>query len=65
MEFANSSLLDEASAAGECVLMAWRLHKKKRNTVIVSEDLFESSKEVIQTFSGQLGIKIIFSEEIS
>ena len=40
LEFANSSLLDEASAAGESVLMAWRLHRKKRNTVIVSNQLF-------------------------
>ncbi len=50
MEFANSSLLDEASAAGESVLMAWRHFRNKRQTVIVSENLFESSKAVIKTF---------------
>jgi len=47
MDFANSSLLDEASACGESVLMAWRLHKKKRNTVLVSDQLFECSKAVL------------------
>lgn len=37
MDFANASLLDEASAAGEGVLMAWRITKKKKNTVLVSD----------------------------
>ena len=36
VEFANASMLDEASAAGEGVLMAWRHLKKKRNTILVS-----------------------------
>lgn len=40
MEFANASLLDEASAAGEAVFMAHRICKKKRNTVIVSHTVF-------------------------
>ena len=44
MEFANASLLDEASAAGESVLMAWRQMKKKKNTIIISNKLFEASK---------------------
>jgi glycine dehydrogenase len=47
MDFANASLLDEASAAAEAVLMAWRLHKKSRKVILVSDTVFKCSKEVI------------------
>lgn len=43
MDYANASLLDEASAAGEGVLMAWRLHKKTKNTILVSNTVFKAS----------------------
>lgn len=46
MEYANASLLDEASAAAEAALMSKRL-RPNRNIVLISEDVFESSKQVI------------------
>lgn len=59
MDFANASLLDEASAAGEGVLMAWRLHKKTKNTILVSSTVFKASQEVIKTYCDHLNIKVI------
>lgn len=47
MDFANASLLDEASAANEAVLMAWRLHKKNKTTILVSKDVFPTTRKVI------------------
>lgn len=49
MEYANASLLCEASAAGEAALMSKRL-KPNKNLILISEDIFESSIKVIQTY---------------
>lgn len=62
MEFANSSLLDEASAAGECMLMAWRIGKKKKNTFLVDSNLFDASVEVIKGYAVELGIKVVVAD---
>lgn len=62
MDYSNASLLDEASAAGEGVLMAWRLHKKAKNTILVSNTVFKASQEVIKTYCQNLGIKVIIEE---
>ncbi len=62
MDFANGSLLDEATAAGESVLMTWRMQKKKKNTVIVSQDVFDSSIELIETYCRELSINVIVGE---
>lgn len=43
MDFANASLLDEASAAGESVLMAWRVLKKKKSTILVNKNVFKTT----------------------
>ena len=59
MEFANGSLLDEASAAGEGMLMAWRIGKKKKNTFLVDERLYKASIAVIKTYAAELNINIV------
>lgn len=59
MDFANASLLDEASAAGEAVFMAHRICKKKRNTVLVSNGIFRSSLEVIKSYCSNVNIKVV------
>ena len=59
MEFANASLLDEASATGEAVFMAHRISKKKKNTVIVSHTIFRSSLEVIKSYCSNVGINVV------
>ena len=43
MEYANASMLDEASACAEAALMAKRLRPEK-NLILISDDIFESSK---------------------
>ena len=43
MEYANSSMLDESSAAAEAALMCKRL-RPDRNLILISDNLFESSK---------------------
>lgn len=62
MDFANASLLDEASAAGEAMLMAWRVAKKQRNTFIVSKNLYETSLSVINSYAIEHNIKIIVGD---
>ena len=62
MEFANASLLDEASSAGEAVLMAWRTFKKKKNTVIVDKSVFKTSQDVVKTYCHHLNIKVVIDE---
>lgn len=62
MDFANGSLLDEASASGESVLMAWRIGKKKKNTVLVSGDLFQASIELIKAYCGELNINVVVGD---
>ena len=62
MDFANGSLLDEASAAGESVLMAWRIAKKKKNTVLVSKDIFQASIELIKAYCEELNINVIVDD---
>lgn len=59
MEVANASLLCEASAAGEAVLMAFRLCKNEKKVVLVDEHVFKASREVIETVSHQVGIKVL------
>lgn len=62
MEFANASLLDEASAAGEAMLMAWRIALKQRNTFIVSKNLYETSISVINSYAIEQNIKVIIDD---
>lgn len=43
-------------------MMAWRLHKKKKNTILVSKDLFQSSIDVIKTYTEHIGIKVVIGD---
>ena len=62
MEFANGSLLDEASAAGEAMLMAWRIAKRQRKTFIVSSNIYDASLAVINSYANELGISVIVAD---
>ena len=58
LPIAGASLLDEASAGVEAVLLAVRVHRGKLRRVAVSSDLFEASKAVLANRCDALGIEI-------
>ncbi|NOZ91746.1 aminomethyl-transferring glycine dehydrogenase subunit GcvPA [bacterium 3DAC] len=50
MDVANSSMYDAASATAEAVYMAIRIHRGKRNKVIIASTLHPEIKEVLKTY---------------
>jgi glycine dehydrogenase len=60
LPIANASLLDEGNACSEAVFMAFQHNKGKKKTVVICDDLFESSKNVILTRFKYLDIQFQF-----
>jgi len=63
MELANASLLDEATAAAEAMIMMYNLRsradvKAGKNVVFIDENIFPQTFEVIKTRSAPLGIEV-------
>ncbi|KGJ05348.1 glycine dehydrogenase [Paracoccus halophilus] len=56
---ANASLLDEATAAAEAMVMAQRVAKSKAQAFFVSENLHPQTIAVIETRAAPLGIEIL------
>ena len=72
MELANASLLDEATAAAEAMLMFFHMRsrdqqKRNVNKFFISEKIFEQNKEVMIARAEPLGIEVVTAdpEEIS
>jgi glycine dehydrogenase len=60
MDIANASLLDEATAAAEAMIMLFNLRKnKKADLFFVSGECFPQTIEVLKTRSEPLGIKLL------
>ncbi|MGD2182917.1 aminomethyl-transferring glycine dehydrogenase [Lusitaniella coriacea] len=59
MEIANSSLLDEGTAAAEAMTMSYGLCKNKSNAFFVSKNCHPQTIEVVQTRAEPLGIEVI------
>ncbi len=64
MQIANASLLDEATAAAEAMIMMYGLRsrqavKDERNVLFVDGDIFPQNLEVMETRANPLGIKIV------
>jgi len=57
LPIANASLLDEATAAAEAMLLAYNSTRDKK-TVIVDQDIFPQTLAVIETRAKPLGIEI-------
>lgn len=55
LDVSNASLYDGASAVGEALLLALRVHKGKRPVVWVSEGLHPHAKEVVRTMLHAFG----------
>ncbi|MGB0843759.1 MAG: aminomethyl-transferring glycine dehydrogenase [Alphaproteobacteria bacterium] len=58
----NASLLDEATAVAEGVLMAVRSHRSKRNKIVIGNKLFAQSLDVIETRAKPIGVEISYDE---
>lgn len=58
MEIANSSLLDEGTAAAEAMALCFHQQRSKRRLFFVSEDCFAQTIEVLQTRAAPLGIHL-------
>jgi glycine dehydrogenase len=64
MGIANASLLDEATAAAEAMLMMYNVRSREKvktgaNRFFVDEDIFPQTLDVIKTRSKPLGIEVI------
>ena len=63
MEFANASLLDEATAAAEAMALCKRANKKnKSNRFFVSNDVFPQTVDVLKTRAGFMDIELVFGD---
>ena len=63
MEFANASLLDEATAAAEAMALCKRANKKNKSTkFFVSNDLFAQTIDVLRTRARFMGIELVFGD---
>ncbi|HOU73928.1 MAG TPA: aminomethyl-transferring glycine dehydrogenase, partial [Tenuifilum sp.] len=64
MQIANASLLDEATAAAEAMLMMLNLRSREavkagKNVIFVDQDIFPQSLDVIKTRSNPQGIEVV------
>ncbi len=68
MEIANASLLDEATAAAEAMLMMWNLRSRKMvksgvNAILVDEKMWRQTHDVLLTRVKPLGIDLRIQAE--
>jgi len=62
MDLANSSLLDEGTAAAEAMAMCRRLSSSESSTFFVDADCFPQTIEVVLTRAEPLGIKVVVGD---
>jgi len=62
LDIANSSLLDEGTAAAEAMSMSYGLCKTKANAFFISQDCHPQTIQVVQTRAKPLGIEIIVGD---
>ncbi len=65
LDIANASLLDEATAAAEAMMMCHRLDTKGRHTFVVAPDCHPQTIAVVQTRAEPLGIRIQLGKELT
>lgn len=66
MPLANASLLDEGTAVGEAMSMFYGLRKKTKknsNVILVSENIFPQTLEVLSTRAEPIGVKLRIKTE--
>lgn len=67
MEIANASLLDEATAVAEAMIMMYNARSRAAiksgvNKLFVDTDMFRQTKEVVKTRARLLGIELVFGK---
>lgn len=62
MELANSSLLDEGTAAAEAMHVMKSVNKKAGNKLFVGTKVFPQTKAIIETRAEPLGIEIVYGK---
>ncbi|MET9329217.1 aminomethyl-transferring glycine dehydrogenase [Tsukamurella sp. NPDC003166] len=62
MEIANSSMLDEATAAAEAMTLLRRAGKSKSPRLVVDRDVFPQTLAVIETRAEPLGIEVVSAD---
>lgn len=62
MDIANASLLDEATAAAEGMVMAFAYTNQKKRTFIVDKGVLPQTVAVLQTRAKGFGIKLVFGD---
>ena len=64
MEFANASLLDEATAAAEAMMMMHRAKSSSCNSFFIHKDCHPQIISVVQTRTKSLGIELIIGDPV-
>mmetsp|Transcript_36321 Transcript_36321/g.35198 ORF Transcript_36321/g.35198 Transcript_36321/m.35198 type:complete len:194 (-) Transcript_36321:2256-2837(-) len=62
LDISNASLLDEATAAAEAMMMSYGTHNGKRNKFFVSKHIFPQTIDVIQTRADGIGLRLIIDD---
>lgn len=62
LPFSNASLLDEASAVGEAMSLAFAQTRRKRPLVVVDADLHQQNLQVLQTRATGLGVRVVVQD---
>ncbi len=62
MELANASLLDEATATAEAMLVAHRVAKSKSTRFLVDQDCLPQTIAVIKTRAGPMGLEVVVGD---
>jgi glycine dehydrogenase len=63
LDIANSSLLDEATAAAEAMTLARRVSRAKSDRFFVSSHVHPQTLEVVRTRAAGLGIELVVGDE--
>jgi glycine dehydrogenase len=62
MELANASLLDEATAAAEAMLVSHRVSKNKSNRILVDSDCLPQTIAVMKTRAAPMGVEVVIGD---
>ena len=62
LDVANASLLDEGSALGEAMTIAFNQHKKRRKKFLLTAGIYPPSLAVLKTRAAPLGIELVVGD---